>query len=78
MLTWVAVKHTASLDASDLGLAPGVWPLTLEVDGPDGSKVTLIKGNFARRRMTKDPNDFLWVNYYAEGDVAFSLRVYND
>ncbi len=62
-------------EASEIGLAPGEWPLILRVPNHFGRM-----GNFERLSIVRDRDgDVQWTAYtYREGHLSVSLRVYND
>lgn len=65
----------AACEASDLGLLPGEWPMTIQVPDRFGRLL-----DFDRLRIVRDrEGDVLWVAYtYRERFTSHTLRVYND
>lgn len=60
-----------SVDASDLGLAPGDFPRKLTVEVPGRGEVTLRRAGMIIRRGEA-------VGYEYEADDGFELVVHND
>jgi hypothetical protein len=69
--SWVAFPATADVDASDLGLAAGVWPLSLSHNGRRWDRTT------CRRQ---EDGDLVFVNYEASDwfNGAAKIKVWND
>ena len=65
----------AACEASDIGLAPGEWPMVLQVADRFGRIL-----DFNRLMMVRDrEGDVQWVAYtYRERFSSTTLRVYND
>jgi hypothetical protein len=65
----------AACEASEIGLAPGEWPMVLRVPDRFGRLL-----DFDRLRTVRDrEGDVLWTAYtYRERHSTITLRVYND
>ena len=72
-ITWHG--HVGSIDASDLGFAPGKWPATVEVTGKKETLTFLRLGDLSHHENGK----LAAVSYLASsGDRFFTLVVHND
>lgn len=65
----------AACEASEIGLAPGEWPMTLQIANRFGRPIEFDRVTIIRDRE----GDVLWGAYvHRTGATSVMLRVYND